>query len=494
MGSHSTGLEIALILLIASPIFLIQSYASAENDSIDYPIIIDIAIDEGITITELTTFTISLENEDRPNSVTWELREAEESRTFVNVSDGLEFHDTTDARKLWTFDISLDPESSNDCSCVLVISALENGNDPVEKSQSVFISESELQLPPTLFVPSMYEDNWASSIQSLTGVSNTINGELPEISYYIRESAEVKCNNDDTPTQELSTHYYPEILWSENEFVISLDVTEFGDMWHDVLLISRDLLTALTSTYCVSIRVDNTPPAVVIQGPQEVTEGISGALFDGSDTNDEFWGRGGIVYVWSVSEIIGSYRNNIQILSGVNERIIALDANSSGSYEISLTAIDQAGNSATERMVFIVNNLAPVVRLYIDDAPCFDGDKITVPKDSSFVIDASESSDTDNDIDGLRYIWRVNNVPVYEGSGREMSWPDDVGGEFLLTLEVIDDDSQSSMMSVIIIDDEEGFSLPNQYIILILSATFLVYAIRQRMSQKDSESDIPKWV
>ena len=86
---------------------------------------------------------------------------------------------------------------------------------------------------------------------------------------------------------------------------------------------------------------------------------------------------------------------------------------------------------------------------------------------------------TDNDLDGLRYIWRVNNVPVYEGSGREMSWPDDVGGEFLLTLEVIDDDSQSSMMSVIIIDDEEGFSLPNQYIILILSATFLVYAIRQ---------------
>ena len=62
MGSHSTGLEIALILLIASPIFLIQSYASAENDSIDYPIIIDIAIDEGITITELTTFTISLQN------------------------------------------------------------------------------------------------------------------------------------------------------------------------------------------------------------------------------------------------------------------------------------------------------------------------------------------------------------------------------------------------------------------------------------------------
>ena len=340
----------------------------------------------------------------------------------------------------------------------------------------------------------MHDNNWARAAQSFNGVSRAMNGEIPEISYYILESPEVMCDYGEVNSLELSNHYYPEISWSDRVFTLSLDVTEYRDGWHDILLVSRDLLTALTSMNCVSMRVDNSPPTVSIQGPAEVTEGFSGAIFDGSGTDDAFWGMSGLLYIWSINEISGGVRNNIHVLSGDDERVISLDTNSSGDFEITLTAIDKAGNSATDRRVFTVNNLAPVVRLLIDGEPFFEGDEFYLPSKSTCLIDGSESSDTENDMDSLRYVWRVNNVPVYEGSGRELSWPDDVGSEFLLTLEVIDDNAHSSMISVRVLDDDSENSFPSQLIILVISAAFLGYAIIKSTSRRDSESDIPKWV
>ena len=132
--------------------------------------------------------------------------------------------------------------------------------------------------------------------------------------------------------------------------------------------------------------------------------------------------------------------------------------------------------------------------MQIDAQPVFDGDEITISRTSSFAIDAMDSSDTENDLDALRYVWRVNNVPVYEGTGREMYWPVDVGDSFILTLEVIDDDSVSSMISVTIMDEDTGFTFPFSLVILLISASFLGYATSLRMSGSDSDSDIPKWV
>ena len=95
-------------------------------------------------------------------------------------------------------------------------------------------------------------------------------------------------------------------------------------------------------------------------------------------------------------------------------------------------------------------------------------------------------------MDGLRYIWRVDNVPTYEGPSRSISWPDTVDGDsFILSIEVIDDDSESSMISIIIVDNSQSGSPPLSILILIISGVFLSYAIFRRSRSDDSE--IPKW-
>ena len=111
-------------------------------------------------------------------------------------------------------------------------------------------------------------------------------------------------------------------------------------------------------------------------------------------------------------------------------------------------------------MTFDVENQHPIARLLIDGEPVYDGDEISISKELSVFVDASFSSDTQNDQNSLRYIWRINNIPVYEGENRDLSWPADVQSEFLLSLEVIDDNSASSMISIKVVDNQSNGSPP----------------------------------
>ena len=92
----------------------------------------------------------------------------------------------------------------------------------------------------------------------------------------------------------------------------------------------------------------------------------------------------------------------------------------------------------------------------------------------------------------MRYVWRVNNIPTYEGESREFIWPDGIEDEFILTIEVIDDDSESSQISILVKDGSIDSPMPLSIIILILSTLFFSYSIVNSRKQAN-ESDIPKW-
>ena len=139
-----------------------------------------------------------------------------------------------------------------------------------------------------------------------------------------------------------------------------------------------------------------------------------------------------------------------------------------------------------------VNNTPPIVRLQIDNIFFTDGETVQLEKTDKLLIDASSSSDTDNDINSLRYIWRVNNIPLYVGSSTDLSWPQDLEDEFLLTIEVLDDDSASSKLSIYVQDPNSGSSMPVPIILLLASALFFGYSLI-RFRVNSAESEIPKW-
>ena len=226
--------------------------------------------------------------------------------------------------------------------------------------------------------------------------------------------------------------------------------------------------------------------------PKELPEGTDTVYLDGSSTFDEFWGIQGLTYTWSINELGGSGEEINQVFSGLDYRSIELNLVNSGVYVISLSVSDNAGNMGLSTSTLEIVNMAPTARLTINGEDYFDNDQVILDSDSSILVDASSSTDTSNDLDGLRYVWRVDNVPTYEGTSRSISWPDGVNDDsFVLSIEVIDDDSESSMISVIVVDNSESGSPPLSILILIISGGFLSYSIFRRSRSDDSE--IPKW-
>ena len=345
-------------------------------------------------------------------------------------------------------------------------------------------------------------DHWYSESYILDALSSTVDGNVPLFSTIIRSSSTIKCTYGGLESQELvyAVNYngtlHPslsDISWDGEKLNFKVDLIGFDDGWHDIIIFAQSEIEDSTYSHdCISIRVDNTPPNVIVEIPEELPEGTGLVYLDASSTYDEIWGIQGLRYTWSINEIGGSGEQISQVFSGPDYRSIELSLIHSGTYVVSLTVSDNAGNMGLSSTTLEIINIAPMARLTINGEDYFDNDQVTLSPGSSILVDASSSTDTTNDMDGLRYIWRVDNVPTYEGHSRSISWPDTVDEDsFILSIEVIDDDSESSMISIIIVDNSQSGSPPLSILILIISGGFLSYAIFRRSRSDDSE--IPKW-
>ncbi|MEE3030917.1 MAG: hypothetical protein VX331_06855, partial [Candidatus Thermoplasmatota archaeon] len=207
---------------------------------------------------------------------------------------------------------------------------------------------------------------------------------------------------------------------------------------------------------------------------------------------DDFWVIQGLKYTWSIKKIGGSGDEMNQVLSGLNYRSIELNVVDSSSFTISLSVSDNAGNMGVSTNTLDIVNVAPIARLTINGEDYFQNDRVTLTPESPILVDASSSTDTSNDIDKLRYVWRIDNVPTFEGPSRSIPWPEGVDDNgFVLSIEVIDDNSESSMISITVVDSSESGSLPLSILILIISGCFLSYSVFRRSKLDDPE--IPKW-
>ncbi len=497
--SRNTGSVILVVLLFASPIP--GNNVQGEND---FPATLRIEIEEGSLIDVDITVNAVVSDEFQPYSASWELFDSSSSKHYVSVS---EFQQgvTSGSMTEWIFDIDILPETIGSCSCILTVSVIDSNGNSLVESTSVFIESTgfiDEHFTPTLHVRESVSDHWYSESYILDALSSTVDGNVPLFSTIIRSSSTIKCTYGVLESQELvyAVNYngtlHPslsDISWDGEKLNFEVDLIGFDDGWHDIIIFAQSEVEDSTYSHdCISIRVDNTPPNVIVEIPEELPEGTGLVYLDASSTYDEIWGIQGLRYTWSINELGGSGEEISQVFSGPDYRSIELSLIHSGIYVVSLTVSDNAGNMGLSSTTLEIVNMAPTARLTVDGEDHFDKDQVTLSPGSSILVDASSSTDTTNDMDGLRYIWRVDNVPTYEGPSRSISWPDTVDGDsFILSIEVIDDDSESSMISIIIVDNSQSGSPPLSILILIISGVFLSYAIFRRSRSDDSE--IPKW-
>ena len=446
LSLRNTGSVILVVLLFASPIP--GNNVHGEND---FPATLSIEIEEGSLIDDDITLNAVVSDEFQPYSASWELFDSSSSKHYVSVSE-FQQEVTSGSLTEWIFDIDIIPESVGLCSCILMVSVIDSSGNSLVESTSVFIEPTGFiaeHFTPTLHVLESTSDHWYSESYILDALSTTVDGNMPLFSTIIRSSSTIKCTYGGLESQELvyAVNYngtmHPslsDISWDGEKLNFKVDLIVFDDGWHDIIIFAQSEIEDTTYSHdCISIRVDNTPPNVIVEIPEELPEGTGLVYLDASSTYDEIWGIQGLRYTWSINELGGSGEEISQVFSGPDYRSIELSLIHSGTYVVSLTVFDNAGNMGLSSTTLEIINMAPTARLTINGEDYFDNDQVTLSQGSSILVDASSSTDTTNDMDGLRYIWRVDNVPTYEGPSRSISWPDTVDEDsFILSIEVID--------------------------------------------------------
>ena len=196
-------------------------------------------------------------------------------------------------------------------------------------------------------------------------------------------------------------------------------------------------------------------------------------------------------YMWVLRKPSHSGQTPLDVQIGGST--YSLPADSGGNYTLTVRLTDSGGVSSTTVIEFDVENKIPNAVASVSGTPMIDGSTIRLSGGDGWDLDASGSSDTENDLASLRCVWKIDYEPMYEGCERTFTWPQDSDLEAILTLDVIDDDEAFTSISVLLIHPDSSEPLPYSVIVLLVSAVFMLSAILLRYRSTDETSGIPTW-
>jgi len=488
-----------LVVIVFS--FLINS-SNVTAETSDYNPIISFDDEQGIKLETISSISGYIEDEIKPNSIWWTLYSDSAIFNSDIITDDISFFNTSNNRTQWSFNIFIDYEISS-CTCYLEIYVQTISGQIFNKILSFYIDDGS-DLTPALVIDKDAENSWYSEYFHISGFTNQIDNSLPHITYAIKQLTQnIDC--DDTTLEEYKSMDYSQlpldgdanVIENSGYFHSSINLENYIDGSYIMYVGSSTENSSnegLLSLDCIKFRIDKTSPSVSINGMNIIIEGSDNIIFDASESIDPEWGRSDLYYIWTFSKNSSFENSPVFIKSGRELTSINIPTNISGDFKIKLQIIDKAGNIGSTNSDIIIDNIPPFIRLNVNGESTFDGDTINIEEGESIYLDASDSSDTINDANSLRYIWKINNIPTFEGSIREIEWPEGINDNYVLTLEVIDNDNEASTISINIGNRDGNSSFNTLIFVLLGSFAFLIFSISSSRRKRENIENIPKWV
>ena len=477
------------------------------SDNIDIldPPLLGFEQDLGMTLSGNNTISGFTVSSTLPDSTEWQIIRLSSDGIPTNASNptSLEIYPSTsnqdDGLSRWLWEFTIDSSSITNCTCFITVTTTAN-----HLSSSI----SSVFFTGVTNVPALVIDDWT-----------TVNGEYLTFSERIEISGRTFTQNNlpvDVLTMAISSDNsanacsgYPEIssfddipgdiadsisnFSSYGEFSETVDSSTLEDGWFSLwLFTSPHQSSSILQSLCFVSKIDNSDPVAIIEGVSSSMEGDGDLIFDAGSSYDQYWGKEGLNYVWTLVSLETSGNVLMEIKEGSEFSYFIVQDDISGNFELSLLVSDVQGKTDYTSTSFSIENLPPVAKLVVSDQSLTDGDNFKLPDLDEWALDASDSIDTTNDLDGLRCVWKINFRTIYEGCERTLVWPEgDTNDTLLLTLEVIDDDDDFSTITVELSRSDQGNDFPIAIIVLLISILFFVSSIFY--SRRTDDMQIPKW-
>ena len=485
---------LAIIPALAAILFLSINVQADDSD----PALISINVENGAYTNDTIIFSGIIEDDFKPAQSFWRVTKEGTTCGGGELYHNLEEIHSTSSRTQWTWSFSLSIAETGECACYVSIHTIdENSNEVIAQRVIFMVSENTSGLIGFM----LYEDLSGNFIDSTVNVKGWV-GSYPEASVTIQIITSITQGLIEAELFPQPTICSPPSFTSDTEiftngeFEFEFDISSKLDGWLKIDLIScsSSLSFLEGSIQEFSIRVNNEPPTIKISGIDFAIEDDTWHTFDASLTEDPYWGRTNMYYVWTLYRTSHSGFTPIDVKMGVDITSYSISGTKSGNYSLSLTVYDEGGQYSEKMVNFDISNTVPIISLEIDGELVSNNQEIKLTNPLDTLLDATGSTDSVNDKPGLRCVWLLDNVPLYEGCNRSFSWDEYQGEDYRaeLTLEVIDDDGEYSILNVILIHPNEVQPIPIILVIPAICLIFLIYATINRF-KSNNELEIPKW-
>ena len=412
---------------------------------------------------------------------------------------------TPSGEQRWSWTLVVDVTGMN-CTCVLEVHLSGLGLDTPIESIVVYLGDSnhhpviKTPIEPVFLLTAgelVVDIDAISPLGTLDdSVLNIRVCEAPN-SVCLKEAQAMKLNSS------ISDHI--QLLFNASVFPL-----DDGFWMFSVLLEDRTLTASNEVSFIVQI--DRQAPTVLLSNSisseslsiaDDVNDGADGTVYEHeevlftAEVSDGYQG-GSEVLTWSKISPSGQ-QSAFGSESFITESSVSLLPDEAGEWSVVLLVRDSAGHLIRTTSTFMVENAPPVAHLALDGLEIQHEDTIVVPTTESWQLNASKTSDTLNDQNGLLYRWYVDGDMVQTGGTTFQSSKINTSGTYELTLIVLDDDGANSTIAFTIevpqdiVSGSEGMLGGNLFTIALVSIIALAGFLMARMGATEQETSLPKW-
>ncbi len=255
----------------------------------------------------------------------------------------------------------------------------------------------------------------------------------------------------------------------------------------------KDSFLRQSNKFSSRMTFDDSPPIVVLSSVDNILESQPFLVYA---TVDDGYVGSKISLTWTITEPNG-FSRGLMDNEYYHNSTIELSLNKSGNWSIQILVRDSADFIVKKNITVNVENIPPSIEIQLDGLSVNQNDEIRLVEGSSWIIDASNSFDTQNDIENIVFEWFIDGEKISSNSSTLTSDEINTSGEHEIKLIIYDDDMQSSNISFYISNTEtqiDDFPMIGFIFIIGLLIVILIPLTLKIFSKNNSNHfELPKW-